>query len=684
MEDRRQGRPRRPGVRAPGAGGVGLPFQEVVPAPPGTPPVSPVAEVKVDALLGTLVDGRYRIERLMGAGGMSRVYLGTYEKTGVSLAIKMIDLHLSGDPAMQQRSLGEARAMMSLQSNHVVHALDVGSLPSGQLYIVMEFLDGEDLDALLVREGPLPWARVADIGAQICSGLATAHRRGIVHRDIKPQNCFRVTVDGNPEHIKIIDFGVARELNAEAGPTQQGFLVGTPEYMAPELLEKGAKADARSDIYGVGVTLYKLLTGVVPYRGPNALATLAMHVESPLIPPSKRAPEFEIPPEADEILGRALAKSPKARYAGADEMALALRAALGLQRSGMFTAPVVAGLEAPSAPPRMRSDERDRPDPQDESLRASTAPWQAARPRGRPEALSQASAVAAPMPGARPVPQAAVSWQVAAPMPPLSAARAESTPDAGSQLPPAPAPRPVIWQTQILRLVTVLSIILLFFIGTQLIAPEASETDPRMASAAGGRDRGETPIKPAETTKAAETPVSPPTPPTARQAAADETPKPAILAPPTEEVVPAPPTEEVVPAPPTEEVVPTPTPEPGAAKKTEPEAIQPDAAPRPVAVADFPYGKVKVLLDEQAAYVQSVCFKKAEKPVTRLKIRIDVRPGGNTKLGIISQFQPVRACVRNALSFNVETGPRVGAFEYVVTQTATSIKPVPLESEGVK
>jgi len=239
--------------------------------------------------------------------------------------------------------------MMSLQSSHVVHALDVGSLPSGQLYIVMEFLDGEDLDALLVREGPLPWARVADIGAQICSGLATAHRRGVVHRDIKPQNCFRVTVDDNPEHIKIIDFGVAREL----------------------------------------------LTGVVPYRGPNALATLAMHVESPLIPPSKRALEFEIPPEADEILGRSLAKSPEARYAGAEEMARALRAALGLQRSAVFAAPVAGALEAPSAPPRMRSDERDRPDPQDESLRASTAPWQAARPRARPEATPQASAAAA-------------------------------------------------------------------------------------------------------------------------------------------------------------------------------------------------------------------------------------------------------------------------------------------------
>lgn len=675
MEDRRQGRPRRPGVRAPGAGGVGLPFQEVIPAPPGTPPVAPVAEVKVDALLGTLVDGRYRIERLMGAGGMSRVYLGTYEKTGVSLAIKMIDLQLSGDPAMKQRSLGEARAMMSLQSNHVVHALDVGSLPSGQLYIVMEFLDGEDLDALLVREGPLTWARVADIGAQICSGLATAHRRGVIHRDIKPQNCFRVTVDDNPEHIKIIDFGVARELNAEAGPTQQGFLVGTPEYMAPELLEKGARADARSDIYGVGATLYKLLTGVVPYRGPNALATLAMHVESPLIPPSKRASEFEIPPEADEILGRALAKSPAARYAGAEEMARALRAALGLQRSGVFAAPVAvtpvaAALDAPSAPPKMRSDDRDRPDLQDESLRASTAPWQAARPRPRPEATPQASAAAAPVPGARPVPQAAaVSWQVAAKVPPLSAARAESTPDIGSQLPPAPAPRPVIWRTQLLRLVTVLSLILLFFIGTQLIAPEASEADPRIASAAGGRNRGQAPIEPAETAKAAETPVSPPTLPAARQDPAEEVPKPA---------------EEVVLTPPTEEAIPAPTPEPVAEEQPETAAAQPDAAPRPVAVVDFPYGRVKVLLDEQAGYVQSVCFKKAKKPVTRLKIRIDVRPGGNTKLGIISQFQPVRACVRNALSFNVETGARVGAFEYVVTQTATSIKPVPLESEGVK
>ncbi|MBL8975277.1 MAG: serine/threonine protein kinase, partial [Myxococcales bacterium] len=359
-------------------------------------------------MIATVIDGRYRIERLMGSGGMSRVYLGTSVKTGVQLAIKLIDLQLSGDPAMQQRILGEARAMMSLQSNHIVHALDVGSLASGQLYIVMEFLDGEDLDALLVREGPLPWARVADIGAQICSGLATAHRRGIVHRDIKPQNCIRVTVDDNPEHIKIIDFGVARDLEAAAGPTLQGFLVGTPEYMAPEFLQRGVRAEPRTDIYALGATLYKLLTGVVPYRGANALTTLDMHATSPLIPPSKRAPEFEIPPEADEIIGRALAKTPETRYGSADELARALRSALGVQRSGLLRRPegsAIAAVERPATTPPVaaapgRPGDGWRPvdalqaaaaAPRDASavvseasLHASTVPWRAARAEARP------------------------------------------------------------------------------------------------------------------------------------------------------------------------------------------------------------------------------------------------------------------------------------------------------------
>lgn len=279
-----------------------------------------------EQLRGLSIDGRYEIGDCIGAGGMSRVYAGVHTQTGVRVAIKLIDPALSREPATKQRLLSEARAMMELQSSHIVRAHDVGAIPNGQLYVVMEFLDGDNLDALLAREGPLPWPRVAVLGAQICSGLATAHRRKIIHRDIKPQNVIRVAVDGNPEHIKIIDFGVAREIRIEAGPTEQGVLPGTPEYMAPELvLQRGARADERTDLYALGVTLYKLLTGRLPFQGATYMETLRRHVGEPLTLPSAAAPTLRIPPQADALLAKLLAKDPAQRFASADQLAAALR-----------------------------------------------------------------------------------------------------------------------------------------------------------------------------------------------------------------------------------------------------------------------------------------------------------------------------------------------------------------------
>jgi hypothetical protein len=157
------------------------------------PPASPKQPATSDqTVMGTIIEDRYRLERLLGSGGMSRVYLGTHVRAGGKLAIKLIDVRLSNKPDMMQRCLQEARTMMEIQSNHVVRAYDVGMLASGQLYIVMEYLAGHDLEQLLQRDGPLPWPRLAAMAVQICNGLATAHAHGTIHRDIKPQNCFAV------------------------------------------------------------------------------------------------------------------------------------------------------------------------------------------------------------------------------------------------------------------------------------------------------------------------------------------------------------------------------------------------------------------------------------------------------------------------------------------------------------
>ena len=299
-----------------------------------------------DPLVGTIIEERYRLERLLGSGGMSRVYLGTHLRAGGKLAIKLIDLRLSNKPDMIQRCLQEARTMMEIQSNYVVRAYDVGVLPSGQLYIVMEHLAGDDLEHLVQREGPVPWSRLAPMAVQICNGLSAAHKRGTIHRDIKPQNCFRVSIDGNPDHIKLIDFGIARDANAEQGLTQDGMILGTPEYMAPELVVAGNPPDARSDIYALGAMLYKLVTGNPPFRGRDALDTLYQHRNTPVVPPSQAAPTLNIPAACDEILMRALAKAPADRYATVDDMAEALRDSVGMPPRTGVTLPEIVGAQA--------------------------------------------------------------------------------------------------------------------------------------------------------------------------------------------------------------------------------------------------------------------------------------------------------------------------------------------------
>src|SRR5690606_37070117 len=139
-----------------------------------------------DPYIGLEIEGRYRIEQKLGAGGMGRVYLGKHLRTGAALAVKVVDSHPARGAELQTRCFNEARAMMEVRSSHVAHAIDVGALPNGELYLVLEYLRGEDLEALLRREGPLSWARLGPIARQLCSGLGSAHRQGIIHRDIKP------------------------------------------------------------------------------------------------------------------------------------------------------------------------------------------------------------------------------------------------------------------------------------------------------------------------------------------------------------------------------------------------------------------------------------------------------------------------------------------------------------------
>jgi serine/threonine-protein kinase len=297
---------------------------------------------EIDPWLGREIEGRYRIERKLGAGGMGRVYLGAHLRTGAALAIKIVETHPARSQELHKRCFNEARAMMEVRSSHVAHAIDVGALADGELYLVMEYLQGEDLEVLLRREGALPWSRLGPMALQLCSGLGSAHRKGIIHRDIKPSNCFRICVDDNPDHIKIIDFGIARDVDASTGPTQKGTVIGTPEYLAPELVTGDSRAGIRSDIYALGAMLYKLLTGIAPFRGESAFEVLGKHVLADRVPPSRAAPHLEIEPSVDALILRTLAQNPAERFATTEELAQAIRATLGLTRAGTSLSAVAA------------------------------------------------------------------------------------------------------------------------------------------------------------------------------------------------------------------------------------------------------------------------------------------------------------------------------------------------------
>lgn len=276
---------------------------------------------------GDLIDGRYRVESFLGGGGMAAVYRATHVVLEQSVAIKVISPVIRELPGMAQRFLREARAATHLKSEHVARVSDVGTMADGAPYMVMEYLDGCDLDAILEQGDEIPVEEAVDFVLQACEALAEVHGLGIVHRDLKPANLFLTKgADGLP-CVKLIDFGISRTdspLAAKdlASLTQPETVMGSPRYMSPEQMECASKADSRSDIYGIGAVLYELLTRKAPHEGETfldiyAAATLA----PPDVPSSLRA---DVPRELDQVILKCLEVDPAKRYADTAELALAL------------------------------------------------------------------------------------------------------------------------------------------------------------------------------------------------------------------------------------------------------------------------------------------------------------------------------------------------------------------------
>jgi eukaryotic-like serine/threonine-protein kinase len=260
-----------------------------------------------DTLINTLFDGRYRIVRKLGAGGMANVYLAEDEDLGRRVAIKILNDRYANDDLFIERFRREAKSAAALSHPNIVSVYDRGEA-EGTYYIAMEVIEGRSLKELIMTRGPLPIAQALAYTHEILDALRFAHRHGIIHRDIKPHNILI------GERLKVTDFGIARAGASQM--TEAGSIMGTAQYLSPEQA-RGAPVTASSDLYSAGIVLYEMLTGKVPFNGDSAIEIAMKHLNDPPKPPSKIRPE--IPDELDAVVLRALSKNPEDRYQTAEE-----------------------------------------------------------------------------------------------------------------------------------------------------------------------------------------------------------------------------------------------------------------------------------------------------------------------------------------------------------------------------
>lgn len=325
-----------------------------------------------DDLLGATLNNSYVVERLLGEGGMGRVYLARHTRIEKKrVAVKVLHAEFSGSAHIQARFQREAETAAAISHPNVVTVLDIDVTPRGMPYLVCEYLEGVDLADHLKQVGRLDVATAVDLTRQLCRGLGAAHARGIIHRDLKPPNIFLVGgVDrsgAEPLYAKVVDFGLSR-FDATSGDennlTKTGLIMGTPSYMSPEQAE-GKRVDYRVDIYGVGAILYKAVTGRAPFNEESPQATMLAVMNSE--PPRPRSLVPNIPPHLELIIERAMAKDPAQRYQDMAAFEQALDA----------LAPAGAGSSQAAALERPRTSVARRPHPG----QSSEGDVQAARPR---------------------------------------------------------------------------------------------------------------------------------------------------------------------------------------------------------------------------------------------------------------------------------------------------------------
>jgi eukaryotic-like serine/threonine-protein kinase len=298
---------------------------------------------------GDVIAGRYEVVELIGRGGMSSVWRSHDRLLDRTIAIKVLHEQFTRDEEYVERFRREARSVAQLSHPNIVTVIDRGE-DEGRQYIVFEYVEGENLKQLIERSGPLPVREALLLALQMARALGFAHERGLIHRDVKPQNVL-LNEDGQP---KMTDFGIARSVDVE-GVTITGTVLGTSEYIAPEQA-RGQRVDALTDVYSLGVVLYELLTGRVPFQGENFVAIALRHVNEPA--PNVLELRPDCPPRAGLAVERAMAKRPEERFASMNELCAELQACLYELDSSSEEATMIS--RRPVAPPRPRRPARKR------------------------------------------------------------------------------------------------------------------------------------------------------------------------------------------------------------------------------------------------------------------------------------------------------------------------------------
>ncbi|MEI9948574.1 MAG: serine/threonine-protein kinase [Pseudomonadota bacterium] len=308
-------------VGASRSSGLDIPFVEMPPEPRDAPLASR-AEVLVP---GALIADRYRVLRKIGEGGMGLLYACLDTVLSREVAVKLMQRGLATEPLIAERLMREAMLAAQLR-RHVAQVFDCGMLATGEPYIVMELLSGRDMYAVLRDSGPVTPEELSAVMLQVCDGLAEAHEKGIIHRDLKPENLFCATEPDGGVVIKIVDFGVSKQLSGRrvGSQTNPGESVGSPQYMSPEQIKAPSEVDARTDIWSLGVVMYELLTGKLPFRGAGTAQICAAVLTEP-VPPLAESRD-DVLPALEFIVLRCLEKDRERRFPNVLQLSAALAA----------------------------------------------------------------------------------------------------------------------------------------------------------------------------------------------------------------------------------------------------------------------------------------------------------------------------------------------------------------------